>query len=56
MKGWKTIIFNILTGGLLLVEGLGEGWGIDLGTIAAVSSIVNIVLRFITTTPVGRAA
>ena len=59
-KQWylsKTIWFNLLS---LLVWGLMAGWNIDIGAspealaavAAGIASIVNIVLRLITTKPV----
>ena len=53
MKGWKTIIFNVLSGATVLLGGeqvvsvLGPQW------TAFIIAAVNIVLRYLTTTPVG---
>ena len=55
MKGWKTIVFNVLTGILLLVDNMGEGLGISNEVIAGIIVVGNMVLRFVTTTPVGKS-
>ena len=56
MKGWKTITFNVLTGILLLVEGMGKGFGLTPETVSAILVVGNVILRFFTTTPVGKKA
>jgi hypothetical protein len=55
MKGWKTILANVL---MLAVLVAGK-FGLDMGDTSAVEPfvpwvviIVNLVLRFVTTTPV----
>jgi len=59
MKGWKTIIAN----GMLLLASLLEGFDViniseaDQSTIVlGIVAVVNIVLRLVTTTPVGKKA
>ena len=55
MKGWKTIAFNILTGILLVVSSQGEDvWGLSTEIVAFATVIGNFVLRFLTTTAVGK--
>lgn len=54
MKGWKTIGFNIITGALLLLSQMGQDWGISPELIATISVVGNFLLRFFTTTPVGK--
>ena len=52
-KGWRTIIVNVLTGLTLLL-----GWDffatiVDPKIIAEAIVVINLILRWITTTPVG---
>lgn len=54
MKGWKTIIFNILMGVMLVVEEQGQLWGLSLSTIGFITVMGNAILRFFTNTPVGK--
>lgn len=55
MKGYRTIIVNIIA----LVASLSATQGLEIGAedqasiATAVLAIINIGLRFITTTPVG---
>jgi len=56
MKGWKTIGFNIITGILLIIEAQGIDLGLDVETIALINVVGNFVLRFFTSTPVGKKA
>jgi hypothetical protein len=53
MKGWKTIVFNILMGILLVIDQQGVNWGLSIEKIAAIGTVGNFILRFITTTPIG---
>lgn len=55
MKGWKTIIFNVLMAILLVVEEQGELWGLSIEVIGFITVIGNAILRFFTTTPVGKS-
>ena len=56
MKGWKTIAFNILSGILLIVASQGvDVWGLSTEIVAFAAVIGNFVLRFLTTTAVGKA-
>lgn len=59
MKGWRTIVGNVI-GGLALI---GAGFGLDvtpdqqtalIGGIGAAIGIFNTVMRFLTTTPIGK--
>ena len=56
MKGWKTILFNVLTGILLLVENMGVGFGLGPEIVSSILVIGNLVLRFLTTGPVAMAS
>lgn len=56
MKGWKTIIFNALTGILLLVEQMGVGLGIGPEVVSGILVVGNLILRFVTTSPVMKKA
>lgn len=56
MKGWRTIVFNVLSAGVAILETtevinvLPEKWTpVAMAGIAA----ANVVLRMLTTTPVG---
>lgn len=63
-KGWRTLIFNGLVGlvplGVAILDAFGAmDWTklVDERTAAAISlavALANIVLRFATSTPVGR--
>ena len=57
-KGYKTIVTNVLVLLFALASMLGTDIGADEQTaiIAGVISIVNIVLRMVTTTPVGKGS
>ena len=59
MKGYRTIIANIL----MAVVSIAAIWGIDIPAeaqqqivtgIVAVIGVVNLILRSVTTTPIGR--
>ena len=56
MKGWKTILFNVVTAGLLVAEKLGADFGLSDSIIATVALVGNFVLRFLTTTPIGKSS
>lgn len=56
MKGWKTIIFNILAGILLLVDKQADLWGIPPGTAETILVVGNVILRFFTTGPAAPVA
>ena len=54
MKGWKTIVFNLLSAVLLIVSTQGvDIWGLSTEVVAFASVLGNFVLRFLTTTQVG---
>lgn len=66
LKGYKTIIFNLLSAGIVLIEFLTEkvhtllcdsfNTGCESKfwlTLASVNTIVNMMLRYVTTTPAG---
>ena len=53
MKGWKTIVFNILMGILLVIGEQGTSWGLSIETIAIIGTVGNFILRFLTTSPVA---
>ncbi len=57
MKGFKTLVFNLLAVMMPILQASGAA---DLGLegtnamiYAAILAMVNIILRFFTTTPVG---
>ena len=58
MKGWKTIIFNALIVGLtaMLQFAVDVNWKDIVSPEMAliIVSILNIGLRFVTTTPIGK--
>lgn len=57
MKGWKTILFNILTGAILVVDVQGTDiWGLTPEIISVVNVVGNIILRFLTTTPAMKSS
>ena len=57
MKGWKTIAFNVLTGILLILTSQGtDVWGLSTEVVSFAVVIGNFVLRFLTTTAVGKNA
>ena len=54
MKGWKTITTNVVA----LVFAAAVYFGLEIpepdpAVVAGVLALINIILRFITTTPVG---
>ena len=53
LKGWKTILFNVVMAIILLVDKQADLWGIPPGTAETILIVGNFVLRFLTTTPVG---
>lgn len=52
MKGWKTIIYNVIMAIILVAEQQGAGFGLSPEVIGYITLIGNFVLRFFTTTPV----
>lgn len=55
MKGWKTILFNIIAGIILVAEQQGVNFGLNPEIIGVIVVIGNFVLRFLTTTPIAMA-
>ena len=53
MKGYKTIIFNVLLGALYLLDLNGASWGLSAEVVATVGTIGNFILRFFTNTKPG---
>lgn len=59
MKGWRTLILNIAVavGGVLVAANWNDilpekyAW-----SAAAIVGLVNIAMRYITTTPIGKAS
>lgn len=54
-KGWKTVLFNILAAIVPVLEVSGADLGLDGTGLAFYGlgvTIANLVLRFVTTTPV----
>lgn len=56
MKGWKTIAFNVLMGILLLVDNQAALWNIPAGIAETILVVGNFVLRFLTTSPIGKSS
>ena len=58
MKGWKTVLFNVLAAIVPVLEVSGTDLGLD-GTGLAVYglgvTVANLVLRFLTSTPVFKS-
>lgn len=57
MKGFKTVIFNVLAAVLPVLEVAGADLGLEgekLALYALAITIGNVVLRFFTTTPIGK--
>lgn len=56
MKGFKTIAFNIISGILLIAQSQGaELWGLTPEVLTLIILIGNFVLRFLTTTAIGKS-
>lgn len=58
MKGWKTVVFNVLASILPVLEVAGADLGLEGAALAYYGlgvTVANVILRFFTTTPVGRA-
>ncbi|MCI5049523.1 MAG: hypothetical protein MRY32_04245 [Rickettsiales bacterium] len=56
MKGWRTVLFNILAAVMPVLETAGVDLGLEGQSLAFYGlgvAIGNIVLRFLTTTPIG---
>lgn len=59
LTGWKTVIFSVLTAIVGALQGIGAVDWISLvgeqtsGIIVSVIGVVGVVLRFLTTTPIG---
>lgn len=56
IKGYKTVIFNVLAAILPVMEAAGADLGLEgngLALYALAVTIGNVVLRFFTTTPIG---
>lgn len=57
MKGWKTIAFNVLSGLILVLQSQGADlWGASPELVATAVVIGNFILRFLTTSAVGKKA
>lgn len=57
MKGWKTVIFNVLAAILPVLEASGGDLGLQGQSLAYYTlgvTIGNLVLRFFTSTPIGK--
>ena len=56
LKGWKTILFNVITGIILILESQGvTHWGIAPGVVEIILVLGNLILRtFFTDTSVGK--
>jgi len=56
MKGWKTIAYNIIMAIMLIAEQQGAGFGLDPAVIGYIALGGNFVLRFFTSTAVGKSS
>lgn len=57
MKGWKTVLFNLGAAILPVLSTAGSDLGLGpkaLGLYALGMAVANLILRYFTTTPVGR--
>lgn len=57
MKGFKTVAFNILASIIPVLEVSGADLGLEGNALALYGlgvTIANLVLRFFTTTPIGK--
>jgi len=52
MKGYKTLIFNIIAALLMIAENYGVTFGLSAEIVGYIAVIGNFVLRFFTTTSV----
>ena len=55
IRGWKTVLFNVLAAIIPVLEVSGTDLGLDGNALAVYGlgvTIANLVLRFITSTPV----
>lgn len=55
MKGWKTITFNVVTGLMALSSQFADASIVSPEVLLYINIIGNFVLRFLTTTPVGKS-
>ena len=56
LKGWKTIIFMILTAILAGIDSLSELVNIPSWYFMFIVPFVGVLLRYLTTTPLGKKA
>ena len=54
MQGWRTIAINVLTGASILLAGDDILQVVDAKTLLELQAGVNIALRFMTSTAVGK--
>lgn len=54
MKGWRTIAVNVLTFGTALFAWDGLAQFVDPQFIIMGQAAINVALRFVTTSPVGK--
>lgn len=55
LKGWKTVLFNVLAAIIPVLEVSGQDLGLDGNGLAFYGlgiTVANLVLRFVTTSPV----
>ncbi len=55
MKGWRTIVVNVLLGILYLAAWQPITQWVDPQYLVLATGAINMILRFITTSPVGKA-
>lgn len=54
LQGWKTVVFNGLTFASVLLAGDEITKFIEPSVIIELQAVINLALRFFTTTPVGK--
>ena len=52
LKGWKTVGFNALAVAHAVASSYGLAPTLDPAMVAGITAVINLVLRFRTTTPV----
>jgi len=56
MKGWKTILFNVITFALAGLQAIDLTDIIPQNILALIIAFGNMVLRLFTSTPVGKSS
>ena len=55
MKGWRTIVFNVISVVILVANNAATVPYIPHQILETVIVVGNLILRFVTTTPVGQS-